>query len=572
MKTSAIIRIVLYTLLLLVLLSILLGGILLGKLILNFSAGIPSGEKTTAEHSADAAEFSNLEIDWAAGTIKIVTADTDQITVKEVKDTNNRFSMVTEYDDDTLKVSYGEHVSINLGSLSGKDLIITVPLNWACGELTINGAALDIEISNLNVGTIDLDGAATELAFRGSLKELECDGAAAELKLNCSNAPDRISIDGAACELDLTLPANSGFQVEADGLAIEFDSDLAYSFQNGAYIYGNGQCKVRVYGLGCMVSIEEGAESLSQEQLHYNMAEAKLGESKFKAAIAFGKLGNYLDARQRSRDLWEQILDHTTVVQHEAGLYGILSDGSVIFHSHLPNPLPETENWTNMRAFASGRSHFVGLKADGTVVAEGSNEYGQCDVTDWTDIVAIDCGWDFTVGLKTDGTVVYTGISGGASEANTWTNMTMIEAEAENIIGLTADGTANAAGRNDTGTSNIPNGNDIIHIYLDHERAIYLHKDGRLDIMGNALYINAERISGLQTVESDGIYLAGRMEDGSMYFDGYDQQLPDSQNTVAIVDYSCRKMALKKDGTLELLFFYSESMAKTPQWTNLLQP
>lgn len=257
MKAGAIVRIVLYSLLFLMLLGILLGGIFVGEFISVRSSWSPSGEYATIERSVSADEFSKLEIEWAAGSVKIMTADTDQITVKETKDSDNPYAIVTEYDDDTLTIRYASNISVNFGNLSGKDLTITVPKSWNCEELSIDGAALDIDISGLTVGSMDLDGAAAELDFSGKLGELECDGAAMELTLHCANSPDRISMDGAACKLDLTLPANCGFVVDTDGLAIDFKTDCAYTVNNGAYTSGNGHCKIRMSGLGCQVSIDQ---------------------------------------------------------------------------------------------------------------------------------------------------------------------------------------------------------------------------------------------------------------------------------------------------------------------------
>ena len=257
MKTSATIRIIIYSLLFIVLLSLLVGGILAGKWISELSFWVPSGKTKVTERSVNAEICSNLDIEWAAGSIKIMVGGSDKITVKESKDSNNPYTISTDCDDDTLSIQYFDSFSLNFGNLSSKDLTIIVPQNWNCEELTINGAALDIDISGLNVESLELDGAATELTFSGSLGKLDCDGAAAEINLKCTNAPDRITIDGAACELDLTLPANSGFLVDAEGLAIDFRSDCAYATYNGKYSYGNERCKIQVSGLGCKVSVDE---------------------------------------------------------------------------------------------------------------------------------------------------------------------------------------------------------------------------------------------------------------------------------------------------------------------------
>jgi hypothetical protein len=253
MKTTAVVRIILYSLLFLALIGILLIGIFGGKSIFGFS---PSGEITTTERSVSAAELSRLEIDWAAGTIKILTGDTDQITVKESKDSNNPYAIVIKPDDDTLKIQYAKN-SIHFGNVSSKDLTIIVPKNWDFKELTIDGAALEIDISGVKVESLELDGAAAELNFNGKLRKLDCDGAATKLNLTCTNSPNQISIDGAACELKLTLPVGYGYRVETDGLAIDFNSNCAYTSKNGEYIYGNAYSHINVSGLGCKVTVDE---------------------------------------------------------------------------------------------------------------------------------------------------------------------------------------------------------------------------------------------------------------------------------------------------------------------------
>ena len=107
----------------------------------------------------------------------------------------------------------------------------------------------------------------------------------------------------------------------------------------------------------------------------YNEASALEETNPTEAAMAFGKLGDYRDAQERSFALWDRIAVRETI--------------------------------------SAGDHHTVGLKADGTVVAAGSNYYGKCNVSGWTDIVAISAGSYHTVGLRADGTVVAVGYNGG---------------------------------------------------------------------------------------------------------------------------------------------------------------
>lgn len=256
MKISAIIRIILFSLLLLFLFGILLGGIAIGEFIINKHSWVPS-DVTTQEWSIHADGFSNLDFEWTAGSIKIVTAVTDEITIKETKDSNNPHSIHITMEEDGLNVRYSTDPAIGIGSYGGKDLVVTVPKDWNCNNLIINGAALNIDISDLCVNSMELDGAATKLTFNGALGELEYDGAAADLTLNCTNWPDTIQLDGTACKMDLTIPSGGGYRVNADGLAIDFDSNCEYRMQDSAYTYGNANCHIDISGAGCKVTVNE---------------------------------------------------------------------------------------------------------------------------------------------------------------------------------------------------------------------------------------------------------------------------------------------------------------------------
>lgn len=254
MKAGAITRIVIFSILFLVLLGLLIGGLCIGFVFNN----APSGETTTVERRITATEFSKLEIEWAAGSVKIITGLlTDEIIVRETKDTNNPYTLVTEFDNNTLRVCYANDISFHFGSLSGKDLTIIVPKEWICRSLEIDGAALDIGITDINVDYMELNGASAKLNLNGNVSKLECNGAATKLNLTCTEAPDQISIDGAACDLDLTLPKNSGFAVDADGVAINFNSNCDYIKNGNNYTYGNESCEIEISGVGCKVTVNQ---------------------------------------------------------------------------------------------------------------------------------------------------------------------------------------------------------------------------------------------------------------------------------------------------------------------------
>lgn len=570
MKRNAIARIIIYSILAVVLTIVLLAGILLNGFSINF--GSSGGTTVDSETSIDVSGIKKLDIVWACGDVTIQVADTDQITFNETAPENCKYQMTYDVNGSTLELEYGSpKISIGFGnnSMPWKDLLITVPKDWVCEELQIEGADLTIGIQHLTAREIDMDGAANNLEFVGSVDTVDIDGASNNIHLNCDSHPTLIDIDGASCELELILPKGCGFAVEMNGLSCDFSSELDYSVKNGQYIYGNGHTNVNVDGISCDVTITESDECVhvwdggqqvtipgsGDEEMVYTCT--LCGETKSEPV----KNVNILDMQK------------VTIISGFMGLAGIRANGTVIVHNHNKNPVPETENWQDIRSLAAGNGHIVGLKADGTVIATGDNTYGQCNVSTWNDVIAIDCGGNFTVGLKTDGTVLHTGSAPfGVDEVKTWKDITMLEAAADRVIGLKKDGIVVALGDQNFDVCQVPEENDIIDIYLDHQRAIYLHSDGRVEIKGNRLYVEDQTIPGLLTVESDGIYLAGMKEDGSMYFDGYDMDIKTAGQIVAIVDLYLCKLGLRSDGTLVILTQYGGSELTPPSWSGMMIP
>ena len=142
------------------------------------------------------------------------------------------------------------------------------------------------------------------------------------------------------------------------------------------------------------------------------------------AAIEFGKLGDYSDAAEQSRSLWDRIAAREVISAGGKHTVGLRADGTVVAVGYNEYGQCDVSDWTDIVAIAAGGFRTVGLRADGTVAAVGYNQHGQCDVSDWTDIVAIAAGYNHTVGLRSDGTVVAVGErDNGRCAVSHWTDI-----------------------------------------------------------------------------------------------------------------------------------------------------
>ena len=289
MKTSAIVRIVLFTLAILILGSILLGVLLIGQLATNLKESkllenfhisdfvedvidmsnedvfVVSGEGKSAVF--DPNEFDALEIEWAAGSISIQPGNTDVITITEDAVSNPKYEMQFSNSGNTIKIEGFEDDTIHFGITSfkvvSKDLVITVPQDWYCKKLEVDAAAADLTINNMRIDTIDFDSASGELRlnnchvdkidldtasgdveFSGTLNVLECDAASASCTIEVFNIPSRIEMQSASGNLELHLPEDCGFTCQMETLSGHFNSDFSTSSSNGQYVYGNGACRI----------------------------------------------------------------------------------------------------------------------------------------------------------------------------------------------------------------------------------------------------------------------------------------------------------------------------------------
>lgn len=257
MKANAITRIVIYSIVILLLIGLLLTFLGIGTL--TFDLGT-SGDYTAGAGAKQASSVHSLKIDWAAGFVRVIAGDTDRILFSEKGSTSEDQKMVHSLTNGTLYIRYSKpSVQIGLISYPQKELTITVPRDWYCENITINAAAVTVDIEGVSVSSIDLDGASNELNFQGSFHELDCDGAANRITASCTNVPNEISLDGAYIDLDLKLPKNAAFQVAMDGLSSNFSSDFETTFSDGSYTHGSGGCKIDADGVSTKISIRKGA-------------------------------------------------------------------------------------------------------------------------------------------------------------------------------------------------------------------------------------------------------------------------------------------------------------------------
>ncbi len=323
----------------------------------------------------------------------------------------------------------------------------------------------------------------------------------------------------------------------------------------------------------------EAAEEEARNAQAYADAEAlEAADKAVEAAMAFGKLGDYRDARSRSLALWDTLAVRDTISAGTGYTVGLKRDGTVVAVGDNRAGECNVSGWTDIVAVSAGDNFTVGLKSDGTVVAVGDNEDGECDVSSWTDIVAVSAGDYHTVGLKVDGTVVSVGRNKyGECNVSRWTDIVAISAGDDCTVGVKTDGTVVAVGAGNK-IQGLDRWTDIVSVSAGNFHTVRLKSDGTVvakgsdidgecDVGGWTDIVAASAGVGYTVrLKRDGTVVAvGDNRDGDCNVSGW-------TDIVAVSTGFWHTVGLKRDGTVVAVGNNEYGQCDVGDWTGIKLP
>ncbi len=267
MKTNAIVRIVLLSIVIFVLLGILLAGLGIG--LYSAVTDSDSSEYTTSIEPLvclDPSTIRRIQVEWVAGSIQVLAADTEAITFSESGHTNENQKMVWKQSGDTLTIQY-KRPQIQFGFFSepSKDLLITVPQDWNCAEFDIETVSGDVTIDGVLGQALDVEGVSAACNFRecffdkvnistvsgdvnyaGSLDRFSCEAVSARCELSLHANARQIELDGVSGDLIVQLPAGCGFTADLDTASGDVNISQETRREGGRYVHGDGSCQIEV--------------------------------------------------------------------------------------------------------------------------------------------------------------------------------------------------------------------------------------------------------------------------------------------------------------------------------------
>lgn len=218
----------------------------------------------------------DLKIEWVAGSVTLRTGDVDQIQVQETEAkkkldyTEHEDSLLLRYSRDSMSSLLGIH------SKRGKQLIVTLPRDWEGRHLELQVAAADVTLAGIKAETVDFDGmsgfvkfedcevrqvsaqsVSGDIQFAGTVEEIACQGVSAKCSVRAENVPARITVEGVSGGLQVVLPAQAGFTLEAEGLSTGLNTDFEGTETDGKFVAGDGSCQIQLSGISADVQVSK---------------------------------------------------------------------------------------------------------------------------------------------------------------------------------------------------------------------------------------------------------------------------------------------------------------------------
>ena len=274
MKRNAIVRIIIYSLIIVILLGILLTALGINHFIIRTDS--QTDTYTMGAGEVPAREVKNIDIEWAAGSITIEPGDTQTISFSETGGKNAK-PMIYRQVGNKLTIEFqASKVTVGFQKNDQKDLVIIVPWNWDCSELNVDAGAVNLTVNGLNandvelnlgagnsyftdciLGELSINSAAGDVTYTGTLYSLDCDTTSGKVSAVFDNVPRTIEFDGVSADLDLTLPADAGFMVEMNTVSASFHSEFDTIIRDDQYICGDGSCRISVDGVSGDVTLRK---------------------------------------------------------------------------------------------------------------------------------------------------------------------------------------------------------------------------------------------------------------------------------------------------------------------------
>lgn len=273
MKTSAVIRIVIWSLVALILTGVLVSGVVLkgawsssDDFSVGFTGTVYSGEYNIGGGSVTE-PINAVEVHWVSGKIDIAVYDGEATVIGENEIDDEDYRLRYRVENGRLTV-HSEKSGFSFGVIKRpkKELTIKIPRAFAqdIRELKINSVSAEINISGLAVSqTVEVDTVSGKVTAEdltaaclecdtvsggikasGAIESFDLDSTSGSAEIVTSVPLKRLETDTVSGNVTIIIPENSGFTLEFDTVSGDIDCEFPLTKKNGKHIYADGSAKL----------------------------------------------------------------------------------------------------------------------------------------------------------------------------------------------------------------------------------------------------------------------------------------------------------------------------------------
>ena len=268
MKSSAVIRVIIWSVVAIVLCWILCWGLWLhggGSLFGNknkqkaqteeaVSENVTaSGNVTASSQSFEGEKIKKVKIEWVAGSIEVSRGDHVSFEVNEADDLSAAQRMTYKLEGTTLIIQeYSESWSFsgfNLSALKdyvSKDIRLVIP--DGLDELEIETVSANVQLgAGIVVDELDIQGVSAGIdALELSAEEISFQTVSGNMTISLAKAANKIETETVSGELTIYIKDGIGFTAECTSISGDINCDMSVTNRGEKMIAGDGKMKIEM--------------------------------------------------------------------------------------------------------------------------------------------------------------------------------------------------------------------------------------------------------------------------------------------------------------------------------------
>ena len=272
MKTSAVIRIVIWSLVALILTGVLVSVVVFkgvlggsGDFSIGLTGNVYSGDYNIGGGSVTE-PINAVEVDWVSGKIEISVYDGETTEISENEISDEDYKLRYKVENGRLTV-HSEKSGFSFGIISRpkKELTIKIPrayaenlktlkINSTSAEINLNGLTVlestetdtvsgRVTAENLNTASLEGDTVSGDVKASGAIEAFDLSSTSGAAEITTTVPLKKLETDTVSGDVTLTLPESSGFTLEFDTVSGDLNCELPMTNKNGKHICNDGSAE-----------------------------------------------------------------------------------------------------------------------------------------------------------------------------------------------------------------------------------------------------------------------------------------------------------------------------------------